>query len=375
MSLEVAVRHRAGAFRLDAAFASGGGITALFGRSGAGKSTLLAAVAGLIRPDHAHIVLGGRVLADTDRGIALPRHRRRIGTVFQDGRLFPHLSVRQNLRFGRWFTPPAERYVAEADIVDLLGLAPLLHRAPSGLSGGEKQRVAIGRALLASPRALLMDEPLAALDAARKAEILPFIEALRDAYRIPILYVSHAPAEVARLADTVVVLEAGRVVASGPAAAVMAGPEVAAILGPAEAGALVDGRVARHDETDALTEIATPAGLVTVPRLAAPPGAEVRLRIHARDVMLALGPPEHASALNVLPARVAATTPLEPPTVEVRLEADGATLVAHVTGRSVRELGIRPGLVLYAVLKSVAVDRGEVGRAPGTPAAAIQRGP
>jgi molybdate transport system ATP-binding protein len=210
MRIAVAVLHRQGDFTLDVAFESDAHVVALFGPSGSGKTTLLHVMAGLIRPQDARVSIGGRVLTDTGAGIAVPAHRRRVGYVFQDGRLFPHLTVRQNLLYGRWFTPKRERYGSLDEIVSLLGLAPLLKRDPRTLSGGEKQRVAIGRALLASPRLLLMDEPLASLDAARKAETLPYIERLRDELRIPIVYVSHSAEEVERLAQEVVRLEDGR---------------------------------------------------------------------------------------------------------------------------------------------------------------------
>src|SRR6266545_2669134 len=205
--LKVAVEHHFGSFVLDAAFESAGGLTALFGRSGTGKTSLINAIAGLLRPERGRIVVDGEVLTDTERGVFVSARRRRIGYVFQEGRLFPHLTVRQNLLYGRWFSPKDGSPAGEVDqIVDLLGIGALLQRRPANLSGGEKQRVAIGRALLASPKLLLMDEPLASLDEARKAEILPYIERLRDETKIPIVYVSHSVAEVARLASTIVLL-------------------------------------------------------------------------------------------------------------------------------------------------------------------------
>jgi molybdate transport system ATP-binding protein len=210
MTLDVAVRHRRGDFTLELAFRSEARITALFGPSGSGKSTLLNVIAGLIAPDEARIVIDGRVLADTKAGIAVPVHRRRVGYVFQDARLFPHLTVARNLLYGRWFTPRPERYGSFREVVDLLGIRPLLGRRPATLSGGERQRVAIGRALLASPGLLLMDEPLASLDAARKAETLPYLERLRDELSIPMVYVSHSLDEVRRLTHSIVYLEDGR---------------------------------------------------------------------------------------------------------------------------------------------------------------------
>ncbi len=215
MNLEVDVCHRLGAFTLEARFTTDGGLTALFGRSGAGKTSLINIISGLLRPDRGRVVVDGRVLVDTADGVFIPTHRRRVGYIFQEPRLFPHLTVRQNLLYGRWFTPGNERREQFDRIVELLGISSLLSRGPSLLSGGEKQRVAIGRALLASPHLLLMDEPLASLDEARKAEILPYIERLRDQSRVPIVYVSHSVAEITRLATTMVLLAEGRVASTG----------------------------------------------------------------------------------------------------------------------------------------------------------------
>jgi molybdate transport system ATP-binding protein len=224
MALEVDVEHRLGAFRLAVAFIAQDGVTALFGPSGSGKTTLVNIIAGLIRPERGRVAVGGTVLVDCAAGTWLPPHRRRIGYVFQDGRLFPHLTVRRNLLYGRLFTPRLERAASLEQVVELLGIGDLLQRRPASLSGGEKQRVAIGRALLADPRLLLMDEPLAGLDEARREEILPYLERLRDRARLPIVYVSHVAAEVERLASTVVRLEAGRLAGPpGPPALAQAG--------------------------------------------------------------------------------------------------------------------------------------------------------
>jgi molybdate transport system ATP-binding protein len=211
--LEVDVSKRLGPTLIEAAFTAKGGITALFGPSGSGKTSIVNMVAGLITPERGRIALGGEVLFDSAAHKAVPVHKRRIGYVFQDDRLFPHLSVRHNLAFGRWMNRRAHDRAEEVQILDLLGIGPLMGRRPAGLSGGEKQRVAIGRALLSGPKLLLLDEPLASLDAARKAEILPYLERLRDQTGIPMVYVSHSAEEVERLADTIVRLEAGRVVA------------------------------------------------------------------------------------------------------------------------------------------------------------------
>ena len=361
MTLSVALRARLGAFELDAAFEAPPGITALFGRSGAGKTSIVKAIAGLIRPDLARITLDGETLEDTPR--RLPPHRRRIGLVFQDARLFPHLSVAANLRFGARFAPPQPCGRFD-EVVALLGLAPLLTRRPRALSGGEAQRVALGRALLASPRLLLMDEPLASLDEARKAEILPYIERLRDEARIPILYVSHALPEIARLATTVVALSAGRVVASGPAAEVLSDVAAFPIMGRQQAGAILPARVVRHD-ADGLTEIAVSAGSLWVPRIDAPAGAALRLRIRARDVTLATRRPEHLSALNVLEGVIEEIALPEPgrdaAMAEVALRCGADRIRARVTRRSLKALSLTPGVRAWAVAKAVAVSRRDGG--------------
>ena len=248
MTVSVDVSQRLGDFELYARFDSAGRLTALFGPSGSGKTSLINIIAGLVRPLKGHVAVDGHVLVDTEKGIFVPVHRRRIGMVFQDARLFPHLSVAHNLRYGRWFTPAAERYAKMDAVVELLGIGHLLERRPSHLSGGEKQRVAIGRALLASPKLLLMDEPLAALDDARKAEILPYIERLRDETKIPIVYVSHSVAEVARLASDVAVLAGGRVTAFGPTAEIMQRLDILPANERGEGGALLEMTVASHDE-------------------------------------------------------------------------------------------------------------------------------
>jgi molybdate transport system ATP-binding protein len=359
--LSVAVEHRLGDFTLDAAFDSGGGLTALFGRSGSGKTSLVNAIAGLIRPAHGHVVVDGEVLTDTARGVFVPARRRHIGYVFQEGRLFPHLTVRQNLLYGRWFARSRGRraggHAGEVEqVVELLGIADLLGRRPANLSGGEKQRVAIGRALLAHPRLLIMDEPLASLDEARKTEILPYIERLRDEFGIPIVYVSHAIAEVTRLATTMVVMSEGRVAAVGPTAAIMGRIDLFPLTGRAEAGAILNTRVAEHDIRFGLTTLRAAAGDLRVPYIDMRLGTQLRVRIRARDVMLALEPPRGLSALNILPGTVAEIGAAEGPIVEIRLDCAGEPLIARLTRRSVEALGLAPGRPVYAVIKSIAFD-------------------
>src|ERR1700676_3052239 len=299
--LSVQVTHRLGEFTVDAQFESEGGLTALFGRSGAGKTSLVNAIAGLIRPERGRIAVDGVMLTDTATGIFVPAHRRRVGYVFQEGRLFPHLNARQNLVYGRWFAPKTAGGGDFDQVVELLGIGHLLSRRPANLSGGEKQRVAIGRALLARPRLLVMDEPLASLDEGRRAEIFPYIERLRDEMLVPIVYVSHSIAEVARLATTLVVLSEGKVAAIGPTAQIMGRIDLFPLTGRAEAGAILATRVAGHDDKFGLTVVRAAAGEVRPPHLELPIGAALRVRIRARDVMIALEPPTGLSALNVLP--------------------------------------------------------------------------
>jgi molybdate transport system ATP-binding protein len=364
--LSVSVTHRLGAFTLDAAFESDGGLTALFGRSGAGKTSLVNAIAGLIRPTSGRIAVDDAVLTDTASGRFVPAHRRRIGYVFQEDRLFPHLSVRQNLLYGRWFAPRTHEGDDLGRIVGLLGIDHLLARRPAHLSGGEKQRVAIGRALLARPRLLVMDEPLAPLDERRRAEILPYIERLRDETRVPIVYVSHSVAEVARLATTLVVLSDGKVAAVGPTAEIMGRIDLFPLTGRAEAGAILATRVAGHDRAFGLTILAAAAGELRVPALDLPVGAALRVRIRARDVMIALTPPEGLSALNVLPGTVVEISAGDGPIVQMRLDCGGDALVARLTRRSVETLGLTPGRAVHAVIKSIAFDHHAfAGAAPG----------
>ena len=362
MRLDVDIGVRLGAFSLDARFASDAPVTALFGRSGSGKTTVLNAIAGLVRPQRGRIALGETLFFDGS-GSGLPVRRRRIGYVFQEGRLLPHLSVRQNLVYGRFFTARRERYADFDRIVRLLDLEHLLARRPHGLSGGEKQRVAIGRALLASPRILLMDEPLASLDTPRKAEILYYIERLRDELRVPIVYVSHAIDEVVRLADTVVLLSDGRVAAAGTVTEMAGRLELRQYLGRFEGGAVIEARVAEHDLDMGLTRLAFPGGELHAPDVEALVGATVRVRVRARDVSLALSRPMDASFLNVLAGTVSAIGAETGASVDVQLDISGTPLIARITRKSVAALALAPGTRAFALIKAVAIDRHSVGYA------------
>lgn len=359
MTLTVSLTHRFAGFTLDASFTAPPGVTALFGRSGSGKTTIVNAVAGLLTPTQGRITLNDTTLLNTATNQSLPPHRRRIGYVFQDARLFPHLTVRQNLLYGRWFAPKTQG-PSLTHITDLLGIAALLHRRPGALSGGERQRVALGRAILSNPQLLLMDEPLAALDDARKAEILPYLERLRDDLHLPILYVSHSMAEVARLATTIVLLDAGRVTAAGPAADILSDPATAQSFGLRETGAILQATI-EDQETDGLTRLATPAGPLWLPRITATTGSHLRLRILAQDIMLSLTRPQGISALNVLPATISDIHLGEGPGALIQLRAGDATLLARITRRSATTLALQPGQKIYAVLKAVSVAQENVG--------------
>jgi molybdate transport system ATP-binding protein len=357
MTLAVDIDKAAGAFRLTAEFVSGGGVTALFGRSGAGKTTLVNLIAGLAHPDRGTIRLDDTVLVDTDRGIDLAAHRRRVGYVFQEGRLFPHLSVKHNLTYGYRMARRHERWGSFDHVVDLLGLASLLDRRPAALSGGEKQRIAIGRALLASPRLLLMDEPLASLDAARKAEILPYVERLRDDMKLPIVYVSHAVEEVARLADTLVLLADGKVVASGSVNDVFARLDLRPLTGQFEASVVLAARIVANDAANGTTVLDHPAGRLSVALLPQPVGSLARLRVRARDVALAVGDPGNLSIRNRLAGTVAELAAGSGAVVEVRLDVGGAPLIARITREAARALDLKVGQPVVALIKSTAFDR------------------
>jgi molybdate transport system ATP-binding protein len=359
MTLSVDLSHRFGAFALDVRFDAPTGVTVLFGRSGSGKTSVANAVAGLLRPDRGRIAVGERVLVDTAAKRWLPPHRRRLGYIFQEGRLFPHLTVRQNLDYGRWFAPRAARTADVDRVVEMLAIGALLDRRPRMLSGGEKQRVAIGRALLAGPELILADEPLAALDAARKEEILPYFERLRDEVSVPILYVSHAVGEVARLATTVVVLEDGKVVRQGSAEEVFADPAVAP-TGIRDVGAVLDAVVVTHHE-DGLTELDAGGARLFLPRVARAPGQGVRVRIAAQEVMLSLQPPSGLSALNILPGEIVAIREGGGPGAIVSVKTAAGIVLSRVTRRSVQALGLATGLRCHAIVKTVAIGPGDVG--------------
>ncbi len=356
MMLAVDIRHRLGAFQLDVSFEADGRLIALFGPSGSGKTTLIDLIAGLTRPVEGRIAIDGLVLTDTGTGTFVPRHKRRIGYVFQDARLFPHLTVSQNLRYGRWFAPGAKRYADMDSVVDLLGIQPLLDRRPALLSGGEKQRVAIGRALLASPKVLLMDEPLASLDSARKAEIMPFLERLRDETKIPIVYVSHSVAEVARLATDIVVLDGGKIAASGPTSEILQRPDLLPEEERGEGGAMLEMEVAAHEAEFGMTVLRSAAGDIRVAGIDMPIGGRVRVRIRARDVLISTERPNGLSALNILSGGIAGIASGAGALADITLDCAGQEIVARITRQSCSKLGLSLGQRVFAVIKTVSFD-------------------
>lgn len=355
MSLSLRLRHRFPALGLDVAFeVPTPGVTVLFGPSGAGKSSTIAAVAGLLHPDETRIEFDGQVLADTAAGLWLPPERRRIGVVFQDPRLFPHMTVATNLRFGLRRAPPGP--IRFQEVVDLLGIGHLLARRPHTLSGGERQRVAIGRALLAQPRLLLMDEPLANLDAARKAEIMPFLTRLKTALDLPILYVTHALDEVTQLADSLVLIEAGRTLAHGALSEIATRGDLP-LARRDDAGAVLLCRVHAHDAPRQLTALEAGGAMFLVPLLDRPLQSGLRIRIPAREVILAGQPPAAISVQNIVHGVVrciTGDTAHHSALVEIALP-DGA-LLSRVTPDAVARLALAPGAPVLALIKSTAIE-------------------
>jgi molybdate transport system ATP-binding protein len=355
MSLVVRLRHCFPSVQMDVAFeVPTPGVIVLFGPSGSGKSTIISAAAGLLRPDECRIVLDDQVLGDTTSGVWLPPERRRMGLVFQDARLFPHMSVATNLRFGlRRVVPGPVRF---NDVVELLGIGGLLTRRPHTLSGGERQRVAIGRALLAQPHLLLMDEPLASLDTARKAEIMPYLTRLKTVLNLPILYVTHSLDEVAQLADSIVLIEAGRAVAYGPLPDIVARADLP-LAQRDDAGALLLCHVAEHDAARELSRLEGGGATLWVPLLDAPLGAERRVRIPAREVILAGKPPESISLHNIVPGEVRRITS-DPArrSVLVEIGLAGGALISRVTPDAIVRLTLAPGRPVLALVKSTSIE-------------------
>ncbi len=356
--LKIATRHQLPNLALDIDLEAHAGVTALFGPSGSGKTTIANITAGLLRPDWAELRIGDRILCDSDRGIWLPPHQRRIGYIFQDARLLPHLSVQQNLLYGRRFARGRKTRQSYDDIIAMLGLEHSLTRRPAHLSGGEKQRVAIGRALLSDPDLLIADEPLAALDQSRKMEILPYFEQLRDTLSVPILYVSHSQTEVARLATSVVALSKGKVLKQGSFDTVFGSAQLCSDVGH-PARAVLTAVVDAHDH-DGLTALRVGGQPLYVQQLSVPLGTQVHLQIAAQDVILARHAPQEISALNVLKTRISAVHRGANHKAVVVLQSGTEQLFAEITKRSLDRLAITAGEEIYAIIKSVAISAGKI---------------
>lgn len=354
--LRLAVTRQQGHFSLNADLTlPARGVSALFGASGSGKTSLLRLIAGLDKPDDGHIYMGERALVDTRRGVCLPPNRRRIGVVFQEPRLFPHYRVRGNLTYGM----PASARPRFDTVVELLGIGHLLERMPGTLSGGEAQRVSIGRALLTDPELLLMDEPLSGLDGARKQELLDFILSLVQDVNIPVVYISHDPQELTAIADQMVVLENGSVLASDSLENVLLRVDLTRQLGGFDAASSLNARVASHDHHYGLTHLALDeTRQLTVPYHDAPVGTALRLRLPARDVALAQSAPTGISYRNRLAARVETITPLpdDATAVEVVLRLGQQRLRARLTRKSRDEMALAAGQTIIALIRSVAFD-------------------
>jgi molybdate transport system ATP-binding protein len=356
-TIEVRFRGPLGRFMLDAEFSvPARGITGIFGPSGCGKTSVLRCIAGLQRVPDGVCRIGDEVWQDANRFV--PVHRRPIGYVFQEASLFPHLSVTRNLLYGAGNA--ASRGAQLAEIADLLGIAHLLDRAPRHLSGGERQRVAVGRALVSNPRLLLMDEPLSALDRATKSEILPFLERLHETLRLPILYVSHDMAEIERLADHLVLMENGRVIASGPLADLQSDPELP-LAASSEAAVSLDARVVAHDAANGLLVLEVDGGRFITPGTAVAVGSRKRMRVGAGDISLSRKMPGPSTILNVLPARVLSSSAAGEHEVAavlgLGLDGAGARLVARVTRKSWTDLALADGAEVFAQIKGVALRR------------------
>ncbi len=363
--LRVELRKRRGDFTLETAFsAPTPGVTAIFGRSGCGKSTLISLIAGLLTPDSGRVAVGDDVWYDSERHLSVDTRHRRMGVVFQDARLFPHLSVRANLEYGLRRLPiTAERPMKFDDVVSLLGLATLIERRTHELSGGERQRVALGRALLAQPRLLLLDEPLASLDLARREDVLPYLEKLRDHFTLPIVYVSHQFDEVLRLATRVVLLDAGRVVAEGDIATMSRDSHLRTIVGPDSVGAVVAG-VVEHVDMAGLAIVRVGDATLTLELEGSTAGQRIQIQVLARDVIVATEAPRWLSVRNVVPARVVSVRPDVGRSVLVELDIGRtATLLARITQRASAELALTSDKPVWALIKAVSL-RGHVFNAP-----------
>ena len=350
--LTISARKRLPSFQWSGQLESGFGVTALFGRSGAGKTSLVNMIAGLLTPDEGQIVIGGTCVFDSASGINLPPEQRSVGVVFQDGRLFPHLTVRGNLAYGRC---RGKRSAPGFDqVVQLLELGALLERRTMTLSGGEQQRVAIGRALLTAPEVLLLDEPLSGLDGERREEVLGFLERLKEDRDLTIVYVTHRMEEVVRLADRLALIDRGAIQAAGAPRDLLGRPELQSLTGRRTAGALLSCRVERADDGEGLSRLSCSGHTLLLPRLELASGRDILLRVRAGDVSLSLERPRRSSVLNVMSGEVKRVLEEDGALANVVVNV-GQTLWARVTRRSVRELKLAPGQRVYAVIKAASL--------------------
>lgn len=363
MNISVDIRHKVGKLDLHAQFdIAEPGITALFGPSGSGKTTIINAIAGLLRPDRGRITIHDRAVFDSMQRVNLAPRKRRVGYVFQDARLFPHLSVAANLFYGHKRSDRPMTKAACDDVIEMLGIGNLLSRRPNLLSGGEKQRVSLGRALLGNPEILLLDEPLSALDQGRKNEIMPYLENLRDARKLPILYVSHAIDEVVRLADHLVVMEGGKTLASGSVFDMLGRTDLAPLAGQFDTGTVLPARVKSRDPQGIVSFLECDNQRFVVPFLGKKPGSQVRLHVRARDVMIARTAPTGISANNVLPVTIRDITDNDGDTLDVTLgtghedTGESRAIHARITRWSTARLKLAKGHKVFAVIKSVTVD-------------------
>jgi len=356
--LEVSIRRQLGATDLNVDFAAEAPVVGLFGRSGAGKSSVVNAIAGLLKPAAGRIAVDGEVLFDAAAGINLPPEKRRVGYVFQDALLFPHLSVRRNLLYG---APKSAMRIGFDAVVGLLGIENLLERSPAALSGGERQRVAIGRALLSQPRLLLMDEPLASLDNQRRLEVLRYVEALRNELRQPVVYVSHAVGEITRLADHVVLMNEGGVLAHGSVHEIFNRPDLRPYTGRYEGGALIEAQAVAHDAAYFLTRFRFSGGELVAPGLDTPLGTRVRIRIRSRDVSLATERPAGISIRNVLEGVVSGVSEGGGAIIEARVRLGEDEVPARISRQARDELGVAAGRRVFVLVKAIAFDKRSVG--------------
>ncbi len=361
MTLRARLSHSFASFDLDVELEVPPGVTAVFGPSGSGKTTIINMIAGLVQPDQGRVHLGDDILLDICANTCVPPHKRRMGYVFQDGRLFPHLSVARNIRFGARFAGLGA-LAQEADVIDLLGIGPLMDRLPGKLSGGERQRVALARALLSSPRMLLMDEPLAALDGPRKDEVLPYLEALRNETDLPILYVSHAIDEVARLAGHLILLHQGRIQMQGPTAKLLSEPGALPYVGLREAGSILTAQVVEHDP-DGLTQLDVSGAKLVLPGVSVEEGETLVIRVLAQDVLISLEYPKGLSSRNIMAVTITDIHKGDGPGVVTTLQLGEQSLLARITARAAEELNLRPGLTCFAIIKATTVPRSSIGRA------------